>query len=298
MQGMQHLVSQAKLTHVLAGQFNALFLPRFLDCFDYRICHYDRSADPRLDEYDEHCVITFWHEYIVSILPRWGHTPVTALCSLHRDGEWVNQTALSLGLNVVRGSSSRGGAHALRQLKNSLQFSSLAITPDGPRGPRRKMAPGAIYLAAKLQVPLVPMGVGISRAHRLNTWDRFAIPKPGSRIRVIIGPKIRLPKRFKRVDLDRFQRDYEQLQNDLCAAADQWAVSGAEMEGEMRCKQRRRATRLVFPKPQTKCFGKGDCMIRDSSDETRSFPQLESFKGSKPRLSVIQEAISDEIRRA
>ena len=247
---------QVQLTHVLAGQFNALMLPRLLNCFDYRICHYDKSADPRLDEYNEHCVITFWHEYIVSILPRWGHTPITALCSLHRDGEWVNQTAISLGLSVVRGSSSRGGANALRQLRKNIRFSSVAITPDGPRGPRRIMAPGAIYLAAKLQAPLVPMGIGISNPHRLNTWDRFAIPKLGSRIRVIMGPKIRLPKKLNRSQLDRFRMDYEQLQNDLCHEADQWANSGKSMMGEMRCRQRRRGTKLTFDKTSsTKLVG-------------------------------------------
>ena len=111
-------------------------MPRALDLLNFRIAHYDRSVDPARPEYSEHVIFSFWHEYIVVVLPRWGHTPLTVLCSQHRDGEWVNQTALSLGLNIVRGSSTRGGSSAIRQMKKNSKFSSIAMTPDGPRGPR------------------------------------------------------------------------------------------------------------------------------------------------------------------
>lgn len=239
-------VSEVKLTHKLAGQFNALVLPRMLDCLDFRVANYDRSVDPAHDDYSEHCILAFWHEYIVVTLPRWGRTPVTALCSLHRDGEWVNQTALALGLNVVRGSSSRGGANAIRKIKENLAFSSLVLTPDGPRGPRRVMAAGAIFMAAKLQVPLVMVGVGISNAYRLNTWDKFAIPKPGSRVRIISGPKMRIPKKIGRDQLESYRLSAEKLLNDLCGEAQAWADSGLRMEGETLCVARRRPNKIWF----------------------------------------------------
>ena len=137
-------MSQATFQQKITGQLNALVLPRALDLLNFRICHYDRSVDPARPEYNEHVVFAFWHEYIIVVLPRWGHTPLTVLCSQHRDGEWVNQTALSLGLNIVRGSTSRGGSSAIRQIKKNSKFSSIAVTPDGPRGPRREMAMGPV----------------------------------------------------------------------------------------------------------------------------------------------------------
>ena len=162
-------MSDATLAQKFVGQLNALALPTMLDMLDFRIFHYDRSIDPARPEYAQHCVLAFWHEYIVTVLPRWGRTPVTALCSKHRDGEWVNQTAASLGIHVIRGSSSRGGASAIREIKENCKFSSIVVTPDGPRGPRREMAPGPIFMASALKLPLVMLGVGVSNPIRLNT---------------------------------------------------------------------------------------------------------------------------------
>lgn len=239
-------MSEVKLSQRLAGQFNALVLPRWLDCLDYRVRHYDRSVDPREESYNEHCILAFWHEYIAVTLPRWGNTSVTALCSMHRDGEWVNQTALALGLNVVRGSSSRGGAAAVRKIRENMKFSSLAVTPDGPRGPRREMAMGPVFMAARMQVPLVTVGVGISNAFRLNTWDRFAMPKLGSRVRLIVGPKIRLPRKNSREELEAYRLGAETLMNNLSDEAEAWANSGDKMEGEQICKQARGPAKRFF----------------------------------------------------
>ena len=186
----------------MMGQTTALILPRLVSLLDLKIVHYDRSADPARPEYNEHMVFSFWHEFIGVTLPRWGHTPLSILASQHRDGEWVSQTALSLGLRIVRGSSTRGGASAIRQLKKHCKETSLAITPDGPRGPRRKMAIGPIFMASRLGMPFVPLGIGVNDAWRLSTWDKFAIPKPLSRVRIIFGPKIHVPRKAKRDELE------------------------------------------------------------------------------------------------
>ena len=143
-------MSEATFKHKVIGRLNAIAMPRALDLLNFRICHYDRSVDPARPEYNEHVIFSFWHEYIVVVLPRWGHTPLTVLCSQHRDGEWVNQTAVSLGMSIVRGSTSRAGSAAIRQMKRNSKFSSIAMTPDGPRGPRPEMAigPAAMTVAA------------------------------------------------------------------------------------------------------------------------------------------------------
>lgn len=248
-------MTEATFKQKITGRLNALLMPRALDHLNLRICHYDRSVDPARPEYNEHVILCSWHEYIVLVLPRWGHTPMTVLCSQHRDGEWVNQTAESLGLNIVRGSSSRGGSAAIRQMKKYSQFSSLAITPDGPRGPRREMALGPVYLASLLGMPLVPLGVGISNPRRLNTWDKFAIPRLTSRVRMIFGPKIYIPRKSKRDKLESCRHGFQDLLNDLTNEAQSWADSKQKMVGEQRFVRSRRTNKLVFetkPSPNLK----------------------------------------------
>ena len=230
------------------GSINSLVLPALFDMLDLRLSHYDRSVDPSRPEYNEHVIFAFWHEYISVVLPRWGKTPLTVLCSKHRDGEWVNQTALASGFNVVRGSTSRGGSSAIRELKKYGKTSSIAMTPDGPRGPRREMALGPVYLASLFGMPLVPLGVSISNAYRLNTWDRFAIPRPSSRVRYIFGPKIHIPRKLPREKLEAVKGGVQTLINDLCDTADQWAESGEKMIGEQPFKRVRRTNSLLFDK--------------------------------------------------
>lgn len=243
--------SQATFSQKIAGQINSLLVPAALDLLNYRICHYDRSVDPARPEYNEHVVFVFWHEYIFGVLPRWGHTPLTVLCSQHRDGEWVNQTALALGLNIVRGSSSRGGSAAIRQMKANSKFSSIAIAPDGPRGPRREMALGPIYLASLLGMPLVPVGLGITGSYRLKTWDRLAIPTHKSRLRCVFGPKIHIPAKCGRKHLEASRKSIQKLLNDLTVQAEDWAESNQKMVGEQSFVRSRRISKLFFDsKPQ------------------------------------------------
>jgi lysophospholipid acyltransferase (LPLAT)-like uncharacterized protein len=242
-------VSDATYKQQLIGQGLALALPQLLNLFHFRIFHFDRSVDPARPEYNEHVIFAFWHEYIGVVLPRWGHTPLTVLCSHHRDGELVNQTALSLGLHIVRGSSNRGGSSAIRQLKKNSKFSSIAITPDGPRGPRREMAMGPIYLASLLKIPVVPVGVGIDHPRRLNTWDRFAIPRPFSRVRMVFGPKIHIPSRLERDELEARRLGVETLMNDLSDQAETWATSGKKLSGEQAFLRVRRSNQKRFDQP-------------------------------------------------
>lgn len=237
---------EATIYQKVTGQLNAMLLPRLLDLLDFKIAYYDQSVDPARAEYSEHVIFSFWHEYIVAVLPRWGHTPLTVLCSQHRDGEWVNQTALALRLNIVRGSTSRGGSAAIRQMKRNSKFSSIAMTPDGPRGPRREMAMGPVYLASLLGLPLVPVGVGIGHPYRLNTWDKFAIPRPTSRVRMIFGPKIYIPKRLGKDRLEGCRQSTQRLMNSLTETAEDWAESGRRLEGEQSFVRQRRTNKLVF----------------------------------------------------
>jgi lysophospholipid acyltransferase (LPLAT)-like uncharacterized protein len=231
----------------LLAQANALVLPRAVGMLNTRITYYDRTVDPCGPEYNEHVIYVFWHEHIAIVLPTWGHTAATILCSKHRDGEVVNQFAAAMGLHIVRGSTSRGGSAAIRQLKKNSKFSSLVLTPDGPRGPRRKLAMGPIYLASLLKMPIVPIGVGISDAYRLNTWDKFAIPTPVSRVRIIAGPKITIKPKADRDALESSRMSTQKLLNQLCDHAQDWANSGQKMLDEHQIIRKRLPRKLVLP---------------------------------------------------
>ena len=116
------------------------------------------------------------------------------LVSQSKDGEYISQVIHRLGMGTVRGSSSRGGVRALLQMaKLGRDGHSLAVTPDGPRGPRHVVQPGLLSIAARSGLPIVPLTSGARSAWRLGSWDRFEIPKPFTRLRVITGKPISIP---------------------------------------------------------------------------------------------------------
>jgi len=90
----------------------------------------------------------------------------------------------------VRGSSTKGGAKGVLEMVKTGRNHDLAITPDGPKGPRYKVQPGAAYLASRAGIPLIPMTNSAKSAWVLKSWDSFMIPKPFSRVIVLIGQPI------------------------------------------------------------------------------------------------------------
>lgn len=224
----------------------AMTLQQILQTIQVRLAWYDSTVDPARPEYNEHCIFVVWHENLAILLPQWPHCPLTLLVSQHRDAHWLTHAADFLGFNVVRGSTTRGGTEAIRQLRRLQDRTSFAITPDGPRGPRREMALGPLFLASRLQMPLVPVGVGHDRPYRLRTWDQFAIPRPFSRARIVVGPKIRLARRLDRQALESCRHDTQRLLTELNDFAAAWAVSGDRVPGEQPFVRARRCLQLQF----------------------------------------------------
>src|SRR6267143_1114133 len=106
--------------------------------------------------------------------------------SASADFIWLQE--IFFGFDVVRGSSSRIGAAAGLELSNVLSSGhDVLITPDGPRGPAYALGPGIIFLAQKTGAPVVPVNMEYSSCWRVKSWDRFIIPRPFSKVRVIIG---------------------------------------------------------------------------------------------------------------
>jgi lysophospholipid acyltransferase (LPLAT)-like uncharacterized protein len=135
-----------------------------------------------------------WHETI--LMSVWYHRRrnVHVMISASRDGELVTAVGRFFGYTAVRGSSSRGGQEAVREMVEYLRAGKPgAITPDGPRGPRREMKMGAVQIARLSGCPVVPFGFAAERFWRLKSWDRFIIPKPFSRAVFVYGEPIQVP---------------------------------------------------------------------------------------------------------
>jgi lysophospholipid acyltransferase (LPLAT)-like uncharacterized protein len=211
----------------LGGLLGSAAVRAWMSTLDYKVAYYDFTIDPVYPECRGQKIYIFWHEYILFPLYLRGHCNMAMLLSRHRDAEILSHAAHHLGFEFVRGSTNRGGVAALKQMLARSRRMNLTITPDGPRGPRRKMAPGAVYLASKLGLPLVLMGYGYDRPWRVRSaWDQFAIPRPGSRARAIPSGEIFVPPDLDRQGIEYFRQKIENLLNRLTVEAERWADSG------------------------------------------------------------------------
>ena len=133
-------------------------------------------------------VFAFWHGTLLPLVWKHRGEGVSVLVSLHKDGEIIARVCEALGLRTVRGSSTRGGGRALLGLVRELEAGhEVAVTPDGPKGPRHHFAPGALMAAQRAHAAVVPIAVHCNRAWHLESWDRFMIPKPFARLTVTYG---------------------------------------------------------------------------------------------------------------
>lgn len=133
-------------------------------------------------------VFLLWHEVLLPLLWQHRHQGVVIVVSEAREGQYLADLAASLGYAAVRGSSTRGGARALLGAVRELQEGrSVAFTPDGPRGPRRELKAGVVAAAQRGGGVIVPIHAEADGGWRLDSWDRFLIPKPGARVTVTYG---------------------------------------------------------------------------------------------------------------
>lgn len=134
-----------------------------------------------------------------------------ALISASRDGELLSDAIHRFDYDVIRGSSSRLGATALLQLSDVLaNGGDVVITPDGPRGPAYEIGPGMVFLAQKTGAEVLPVNLEYSSCWRLKNWDRFIIPRPFSKVRLIIGR----PEKIRATSSDEeFEAERIRLQN-------------------------------------------------------------------------------------
>ena len=178
----------------------------------------NHPADPLVCRF----IYAFWHEALLA--PACMKVPVHVLISHHADGELIVQTCQQLGIGVVRGSTSRGGSQALLEMLKRIERSHIAITPDGPRGPRREVQLGTVFLASIADVSIVPIGVGFVKAWRFGSWDRFALPVPYSTVVGVVGCPIDVPAGLDRDGLNRYRLQLQREMLRLTSAAEAWAA--------------------------------------------------------------------------
>jgi len=125
------------------------------------------------------CIYVFWHQRLLCFSYTHRNSGVRVLISRSRDGEVIARVVSRLGLVPIRGSSRRHGGEAVRALLAEVATGyDIGITPDGPRGPRHVFQVGAIYLASRSGLPIVPATVSYGRCWRFKSWDRFMLPWP------------------------------------------------------------------------------------------------------------------------
>ena len=182
------------------------------------------SADGRqhpIDPDEGPVIYAFWHESLLAPLSK--RPKARALISQHADGELIAQVCQRLGIGVIRGSTTRGGSQALLEMVRGGGALHLAITPDGPRGPRRQLQAGVVMVASLTGLPIVPFGVGFTRAWRARSWDRFALPRPGSTMTGVFGEPIHIPRDLGRGGIEEHRQQVEDRLLELTALAENWA---------------------------------------------------------------------------
>jgi lysophospholipid acyltransferase (LPLAT)-like uncharacterized protein len=214
------------------GMLAAGGIRAWMSTLDYRALFFDPAVDSIYPSARPR-IYVFWHEYLLMPLYLRGNCNLTMLLSKHRDADILYRLAYHMGFECVRGSTYGGATEALLELSRKGQHMHMAITPDGPRGPRRRLAQGPVFLASRLQLPIVPFGMGVDRPWRARSWDRFVLPRPGSRARAVVGPEIMIPAGLDRAELELRRQGVEGLLNDLTAEAEAWAESGEQRAGSV-----------------------------------------------------------------
>lgn len=212
----------------LLWPLGALLLRLLIRSWRIRVSADDRALD-RLAASSEAVVLAFWHSDLLACggaLYRgrvaYGRQ-VTGLVSRSADGDILARAAAGFGFRTIRGSSSRGGLAALRSLYRELGGGrTIVIAPDGPRGPARAAQSGVVQVAALAEVPIVPMAAAAARSWRAGSWDRTLVPRPFTRVEVVVGEDVRIERG---APPEREAKRLEGVLNDLAARAE--ASAGA-----------------------------------------------------------------------
>lgn len=186
-----------------------------------------RYADPSVDpavarRTGQRFIYAFYHEVMLFPAYYWAWPEMQILISDHRDGEMITQVVKRLGFGVVRGSTTRGGARALREMTHRVDQGHLCVTPDGPKGPRRSVQLGLPYLASRTGLPIVGAGLAFRDPWRAKSWDRFAVPKPYHAAACVVPQAVVVPANAGRETLEECRAEVERRMKQATEEAEEW----------------------------------------------------------------------------
>jgi lysophospholipid acyltransferase (LPLAT)-like uncharacterized protein len=178
-------------------------------------------------EQGDNLILAFWHEQLFLMVVGYRGPGTRIMISSSKDGELIARVMDRFGQGTVRGSSTRGGRAAFRQLvelaRDPIDF---AITPDGPKGPRRELKEGVVQLARITGRPVVPMAFVCSGGHRFSSWDRFLLPRPFCRGVFSFGEPVRFHPGESPADFGRrLHSAMEQNERRACRRLEEHGVS-------------------------------------------------------------------------
>jgi lysophospholipid acyltransferase (LPLAT)-like uncharacterized protein len=175
-------------------------------------------------------ILAFWHAQLMPVLgrSRW-RKPITVMVSRSDDGELIAQVLARFGVESARGSSSRGGGAALRDmLRDAREGKNIVFTPDGPRGPACVVKEGVIYAAKASGLPIVPLACATRSRRLLGSWDRMMLPYPFTRGAIVYGEPLAVPRDG---DVEEWRILLENRLNELTAEAER-LTGGGTMKDE------------------------------------------------------------------
>ncbi len=159
--------------------------------FSWRIRYIDEAYLEDARKLSPTVIFAFWHGRLLPLSFTHRNQAIQVLASEHRDGELMGQIIRLLGFGHVRGSSTRGGARAIRELVSKLHEGfDLGITVDGPKGPKFVVKPGPLEIAKLSGAPIIPITTSSTRHWTFRSWDAFELPKPFSRVSVRYGEPV------------------------------------------------------------------------------------------------------------
>lgn len=194
----------------------------------YRYRPHGPDVDPTQRDLQGRYIYAFWHENLLLPACFYGRRNVHVLISRHADGQLIAEACRHLGFRVVAGSSTRNGVEALRQMLDLAKRAHLAVTPDGPRGPRRKLQPGVVYLASRTGLPVVPIGMAYESAWRARSWDRFVLPRPYSAAWCVTTEPIHVPPDADREQLEQYRRRIEDALDEATRLAEKCSQGASD----------------------------------------------------------------------
>lgn len=185
------------------------------------------DGEERFWTHGEPRILAFWHSQ--QLLMPWIYLnarkdkscrKISVLISQHGDGRMVARAMKFLGIHSVAGSSSRRGREAMYNLIETIKNGDhIAITPDGPKGPACKLKPGVIRIAERSQAPIYPTAVAAERCWTFKSWDKMILPKPFSRMVMIMGEKIVIPQGLTEEEFQKQAQKVEDALNQLSSRA-------------------------------------------------------------------------------